>query len=87
MVRGAEYDDGVPHSDNAIEAGKTKVHGAGSSNPEMGRVYRTAELPEAAKQTGGNATSIGGSAGHSSGKGGHDPKTWGENKGLGAHKA
>ena len=31
MPRGAEYDDGVPHSDNAIKAGQTKVHGAGNS--------------------------------------------------------
>ncbi|KAE8354205.1 hypothetical protein BDV28DRAFT_131423 [Aspergillus coremiiformis] len=85
MVRGAEYDDGVPHSDNAIEAGRTKAHG--SSNPEMGRVSRTAELPEAAKRTGGHAMSFGGSAGHSSGKGGHEPKFLGENKGLGAREA
>ena len=28
-----------------------------------------------------------GTSGTSSGKGGHDPKTTGENKGLGAHKA
>lgn len=31
MPRGAEYDDGVPHSDNAIPQGETKVHGAGNS--------------------------------------------------------
>jgi hypothetical protein len=30
MPRGAEYDNGVPQSDNAIEAGETKVHGTGS---------------------------------------------------------
>ncbi|GMG46500.1 unnamed protein product [Aspergillus oryzae var. brunneus] len=87
MPRGAEYDDGVPHSDNAIPQGETNVHGAGNSNVQMGRVSRTAELPEAAKELSGNAVSFGGSAGHSSGKGGHEPKSLGENKGLGAHKA
>jgi len=29
MPRGAEFDDGKPQSDNAIDAGETKVHGAG----------------------------------------------------------
>ncbi|KAB8256602.1 hypothetical protein BDV32DRAFT_128750 [Aspergillus pseudonomiae] len=117
MPRGAEYDDGVPHSDNAVKAGQTKVHGAGDSvcarsylqfssiplssadrseylklmvsdvqNAQMGRVFRTAEFPEAARELSGNATSFGGSAGHSSGKGGHEPKSLGEHKGLGAHK-
>jgi len=27
MVRGAQYDNGIPQSDNAIEAGETKAHG------------------------------------------------------------
>lgn len=31
MVRGAEYDNGVPQSDNAIEAGATKAHGTGAT--------------------------------------------------------
>ncbi|KAE8379754.1 hypothetical protein BDV26DRAFT_291067 [Aspergillus bertholletiae] len=87
MPRGAEYDDGVPHSDNAVDAGQTKVHGAGNANAQMGRVYRTAELPEAIKDLHGNATSFGGSAGHSSGKGGHEPKSLGEHKGMGAKGA
>jgi hypothetical protein len=29
MPRGADYDDGVPRSDNAIEASEDKIHGAG----------------------------------------------------------
>ncbi|PLB42248.1 uncharacterized protein BDW47DRAFT_98137 [Aspergillus candidus] len=110
MVRGAEYDNNVPSSDNPIENGPNKVHGAGSTvrphptpqtlshNPhtdsiqkdaDINRVHRTAELPEAAKSSGG-LHSGGGSSGPTqsgSGKGGHEPKTLGENKGLGAHKA
>lgn len=31
MVRGAEFDNGVPQSDNAIEAGETKAHGVGNT--------------------------------------------------------
>lgn len=31
MVRGAEYDNGIPQSDNAIEAGETKAHGVGNN--------------------------------------------------------
>lgn len=31
MVRGADYDNGVPQSDNAIDAGKTKAHGTGAT--------------------------------------------------------
>jgi hypothetical protein len=27
MPRGAEYDNGIPQSDNAIEAGENKAHG------------------------------------------------------------
>lgn len=56
---------------------------------DINRVHRTAELPEAAKSSGG-LHSGGGSSGPTqsgSGKGGHEPKTLGENKGLGAHKA
>lgn len=29
MVRGAEYDNGVPQSDNAIDNGPNKAHGVG----------------------------------------------------------
>ena len=32
MPRGAEYDNGIPQSDNAIDAGQTKVHG---TNPDV----------------------------------------------------
>ena len=38
MPRGAEYDDGIPHSDNAIEAGETKIHG---TNPDVRYVLCT----------------------------------------------
>lgn len=31
MVRGAEFDNGVPQSDNAIEAGETKAHGVSAT--------------------------------------------------------
>lgn len=30
MVRGAEFDNKIPQSDNAIEAGETKAHGVGN---------------------------------------------------------
>lgn len=30
MVRGAEYDNGVPQSDNPIENGPNKAHGVGN---------------------------------------------------------
>ncbi|KAE8154210.1 hypothetical protein BDV25DRAFT_121653 [Aspergillus avenaceus] len=86
MPRGAEYDNNVVQSDNAIEAGPNKVHGTGGSE-DLKRVQRTAPLPDAAKSSGSNFISGGGSEGHSSGKGGHEPKTLGENKGFGAHKA
>ncbi|RAL03074.1 uncharacterized protein BO80DRAFT_463290 [Aspergillus ibericus CBS 121593] len=85
MPRGAEYDNGVPQSDNAIDAGETKVHGTNPDNDHLNRVQRTAPLPEAAHSSGGTY-SIGGSAGPNkfgSGKGGHEPKTLGDKKGLG----
>jgi len=31
MVRGAEYDNGIPQSDNAIENGPNKAHGVGAA--------------------------------------------------------
>lgn len=30
MVRGADYDNGIPQNDNGIEAGQTKAHGVGN---------------------------------------------------------
>jgi hypothetical protein len=30
MVRGAEYDNGLPQSDNPIDNGPTKAHGTGN---------------------------------------------------------
>lgn len=37
MVRGAEFDNGVPQSDNAIEAGETKAHGVGATVRQLHR--------------------------------------------------
>ncbi|KAJ5908647.1 hypothetical protein N7495_001329 [Penicillium taxi] len=81
MVRGAEYDNGVPQSDNAIDAGTTKVHGTGATDAPLSR--KVAPLPE---ETGSqrDVYSGTGGAGSNSGKGGHEPKTLGENKGRGA---
>ncbi|KAF7136818.1 hypothetical protein CNMCM5793_006336 [Aspergillus hiratsukae] len=84
MPRGAQYDNGIPQSDNAIEAGETKVHGTGSGNDHLARADRTAPFPDIPE---GGMHSGGGAPGHSSGKGGHDPRSLGEHKGLGAHKA
>lgn len=33
MPRGADYDNGIPQSDNAIEAGPDKVHGTNPVRP------------------------------------------------------
>ncbi|PWY92158.1 hypothetical protein BO70DRAFT_282003 [Aspergillus heteromorphus CBS 117.55] len=86
MPRGAEYDNGVPQSDNAIDPGQTKVHGTNPENDHLNRVQRTAELPEAAQSSGGTYSAQGssGPTKSGSGKGGHEPKTLGEKKGLGA---
>ncbi|BCR89804.1 uncharacterized protein ACHE_51002S [Aspergillus chevalieri] len=85
MPRGSEYANAPAQSDNPIEAGETKAHGT-SGNTDLNRVNKVAEFPEGAKGTGtaANPLSGQGSAGHQDGKGGHDPKTLGENKGLGA---
>lgn len=60
-----------------------------AQNTGLNRVNKVADFPEGAKGTGtaSNPLSGQGSAGHDDGKGGHEPKTLGENKGLGAHKA
>ncbi|PYI35914.1 hypothetical protein BP00DRAFT_333350 [Aspergillus indologenus CBS 114.80] len=86
MPRGAEYDDGVPHSDNAIEAGQTKVHGTNPDNDTLNRAQRTAPLPKESGQASGFLSAQGSSGPRKfgSGKGGHEPKTLGEKKGLGA---
>ncbi|KAL3450500.1 hypothetical protein BJX65DRAFT_305337 [Aspergillus insuetus] len=85
MPRGAEYAEDNQISDNPIEAGETKVHGTNPEHDHMNRVDRTAPLPE---DMGNREPYSGqGSLSHGSGKGGHEPKTLGENKGLGAHKA
>ncbi|KAL3457318.1 hypothetical protein BJX64DRAFT_293285 [Aspergillus heterothallicus] len=85
MPRGAEYADDNQYSDNPVDAGKTKVHGTNPEHDHMNRVDRTAPLPE---DMGNSEPYSGqGSLSHGSGKGGHEPKTLGENKGLGAHKA
>ncbi|KAJ5831809.1 hypothetical protein N7474_000120 [Penicillium riverlandense] len=86
MPRGAEYDNGIPQSDNAIEAGETKAHGTGNKDAELNRTQKVAPMPE---ETGSHREVFPGqgSAGPNqsgSGKGGHEPKTLGENKGLGS---
>ncbi|KAJ5664922.1 uncharacterized protein N7477_007370 [Penicillium maclennaniae] len=81
MVRGAEYDNGVPQSDNAIENGPTKAHGVGKEDGPLDR--KVAPMPA---ETGSDREVFSGTGapGHSSGKGGHEPKTLGDKKGLGA---
>ncbi|KAJ5919615.1 hypothetical protein N7454_009450 [Penicillium verhagenii] len=85
MVRGADYDNGVPQSDNAIEAGQTKAHGVGNDNAPLNHTQKVAPMPE---ETGSQRDVFPGTSGighnSGSGKGGHDPKTLGEKKGLGA---
>lgn len=84
MPRGVEYAQDNQVSDNAFEAGNTKVHGTNPDNDHMNRVDRTAPMPEV---TGSSEPYIGQphySNLHGSGKGGHEPKTLGENKGVGA---
>ncbi|GLI75231.1 hypothetical protein PoHVEF18_003484 [Penicillium ochrochloron] len=83
MVRGAEYDNGVPQSDNAIEAGATKAHGTGTTDAPINRVNKVAPMPEETGSQREVYSGMGG-AGSNSGKGGHEPKTLGENKGRGA---
>ncbi|KAJ5765167.1 hypothetical protein N7520_004726 [Penicillium odoratum] len=86
MVRGAEYDNGIPQSDNPIEAGENKIHGAGNDNAPLNHTQKVAPMPE---ETGSQREVFGGlpNSGHphsGSGKGGHEPKTLGEKKGLGS---
>ncbi|KAA8642938.1 hypothetical protein EYZ11_001060 [Aspergillus tanneri] len=82
MTRRADYDDSIPLSDNAIQAGDTKVHGINPAKAELGRVHRTVELPD----EGLNANHLCSGRGSSSptqfgsGKGGHSPKALRENK-------
>ncbi|KAI9370626.1 hypothetical protein BJX61DRAFT_544463 [Aspergillus egyptiacus] len=88
MPRGAEYAEDNQVSDNPIEAGETKIHGTNPDHDQINRVSRTAPMPE---YTGSSEPMSGqGSYGKTqggSGKGGHEPRTLGEGKGLGAHKA
>ncbi|ERF71217.1 hypothetical protein EPUS_07900 [Endocarpon pusillum Z07020] len=92
MPRGADFDDGVPRSDNAIEPGHNVTHGAGSESTSEGvdRSNKAAPLPEGTSEMKDHHWYSGmGSRGHpesGSGKGGHEPKTLGEQKGLGAKK-
>ncbi|KAJ5222112.1 uncharacterized protein N7469_010999 [Penicillium citrinum] len=84
MVRGAEYDNGIPQSDNAIENGPNKAHGVGAADGPLDR--KVAPMP-AETGSGREVFSGQGSAGPTnsgSGKGGHEPKTLGQNKGTGA---
>jgi hypothetical protein len=87
MPRGAEFDDGVPHSDNAVPSTHNITHGAGGTTADapLSGASKTAPLPEGLKnEVNDRVLSGGGSAGHESGKGGHEPKTLGTEKGLAA---
>ena len=46
MPRGADYDDKVPHSDNAVEAAKDLTHGA---NANVSDTLIPQILPESSK--------------------------------------
>ncbi|CAG8279606.1 unnamed protein product, partial [Penicillium nalgiovense] len=46
MVRGAEYDNGVPQSDNPIENGPNKAHGVGDEPADMTHPHKVAPMPE-----------------------------------------
>ncbi|KAL2001345.1 hypothetical protein VTN02DRAFT_1862 [Thermoascus thermophilus] len=93
MVRGAQYDNGIPQSDNAIEAGETKAHGVneGVGSEPVDRSYKAAEPPEDIADPNRKYWFSGqGSRGFpvsGSGKGHEGPRGLGEHKGLGAHKA
>ncbi|KAJ5223335.1 hypothetical protein N7468_007877 [Penicillium chermesinum] len=86
MVRGAEYDNGIPQSDNPIEAGETKAHGVGNSDAPLEHTKKVAPMPEYTESNpevfGGLANTNPNNSG--SGKGGHEPKSLGEKKGLGS---
>jgi len=85
MPRGADYDDGVPHSDNAIEAGEDKVHGAGKTTDEaeIGHAKKTAPLPDLSEVNDGTHSGAG-APGQQDGHGHDAPRTQGERKGMGS---
>lgn len=111
------YDDTIPHSDNAIDPGVSKVHGSFPVNPflsqpqhpvskcfyvyiygcdccfqgsDVDRSWKAAQLPDEMGTVGLHSGQ--GSRGYpyrGSGKGGRNkkPRTLGEKKGLGGHRA
>ncbi|KAJ9227103.1 hypothetical protein DTO271D3_3135 [Paecilomyces variotii] len=88
MPRGADYDNGIPQSDNAIEQGTDAVHGLSQGNENITRANKPAPFPDGDFEDGlHSGQGSRGTPPSGSGKGGHDPKTLGERKGLGAHKA
>ncbi|KAL4867072.1 hypothetical protein BDV12DRAFT_198552 [Aspergillus spectabilis] len=86
MPRGVEFAKDSQVSDNAVEAGKSQVHGTNPEHDHINRIDRTAPLPEVT----GSSEPYTGQGQYKnpegSGKGGHEPNTLGEKKGLGAHK-
>ncbi|KIW54194.1 hypothetical protein PV05_06571 [Exophiala xenobiotica] len=87
MPRGADYDNGVPQSDNAIGGEKEIIHGGDgkpTSESDVAGAKKTAPLPEGLSEVNDEVHSGGGSRGNQegSGKGGHEPKTLGELKGT-----
>ncbi|KIW68439.1 hypothetical protein PV04_04385 [Phialophora macrospora] len=85
MPRGAEFDDGKPQSDNAIEVGQDKIHGGGQTtdNVEIDHAKKTAPLPDLSEVN--DRTLSGGAApGHQDGHGHEAPRTQGERTGMGS---
>ena len=91
MPRGADYADEPPHSDNAVPETHNLTHGSGgntTADAPLGKEQKTAPMPEGLSEVHDHVMSGGGSGVapgtiEGSGKGGHEPKTLGEEKGLG----
>jgi hypothetical protein len=91
MPRGADYDDGVPHSDNSVPDTHNIAHGVGgtTADVDVSKAHKTAPLPEGLRTEVTDASTSGGSGkvpGNivGSGKGGHDVHVGsGSGKGLG----
>ncbi|KIW21133.1 hypothetical protein PV08_01713 [Exophiala spinifera] len=93
MPRGADYDNGIPQSDNAISLDHDIIHGGDgkpTSEADVAGAHKTAPLPEGlSEEVHDEVHSGGGSRGwkghqEGSGKGGHEPKSLGQKKGLNA---
>ncbi|KAI4122411.1 MAG: hypothetical protein LQ338_005834 [Usnochroma carphineum] len=85
MPRGAEYVDGPPQSDNAVEAGENKIAGApqdgkDSSGSSVDRSGKAAALPSGIEEmkddikSGGGSQNLPGGGKELEGKGDAEPK-------------